>query len=155
MNLQDILRVRGHLRIEKRDAAGRLYEVTEADNIFLTTGINEIWKLVTGQSANTFTNGQALIGIGDSATAASAGQTDLQAATNKTYKAMQASYPSVPSAGAVQFQSIFASGDANYVWNEFVVKQNTSSICIDRGVSSMGTKASGTSWTVTVTLSIA
>ena len=28
-------------------------------------------------------------------------------------------------------------------------------ICIDRGVAAMGTKASGTSWTDTVTLSIA
>lgn len=155
MNLHDTLRVRGHLRIDKYDADGRLYDVTEAENIFLTTGINEIWKLVTGQSANTFTNAQAQIGIGDSATAAAAGQTDLQAATNKTYKAMAASYPTVPSAGAVQFQSVFASADANYTWNEFVVRQGTSTICIDRGVSTMGTKASGTTWTVTVTLSIA
>ena len=155
MNLHDTLRVRGHLRIDKYDADGRLYDVTEAENIFLTTGINEIWKLVTGQSANTYTNAQAQIGIGDSATAAAAGQTDLQAATNKTYKAMAASYPSVPSAGAVQFQAVFASADANYVWNEFVVRQLTSLVCIDRGVSSMGTKASGTTWTVTVTLSIA
>jgi hypothetical protein len=155
MQLHDTLRVRGHIRIDKYDADGQLYDVTEAENIFLTAGINEIWKLVTGQSANTFTNAQAQIGIGDSATAAAAGQADLQAAANKTYKAMQASYPSVPSAGAVQFQSVFGSADANYVWNEFVVKQGTSGICIDRGVSSMGTKAAGTSWTVTVTLSIA
>lgn len=155
MNLTDVMRVRGQIHIDKYDAAKNLIGTHDADNIFLTTGINEIWKLVTGQSANTFTNAQAQIGIGDSATAASAGQTDLQAATNKTYKAMAATYPTVPSAGAVQFQSLFASADANYAWNEFVVKQGTSSICIDRGVSSMGTKASGTSWTVTVTLSIA
>jgi len=153
--LKDTLKVKGHLLIEKFDADGNLYEKTEAENIFLTTGINEIWKLVTGQSANTFNNAQAQIGIGDSATASAAGQTDLQASTNKTYKAMNANYPTVPSAGAVQFQATFASGDANYVWNEFVVKQGTSAICIDRGVSTMGTKAAGTSWTATVTLSIA
>lgn len=155
MNLKDTLSVRGHIRIDKYDADGRLYGVTEAENIFLTAGINELWKLVTGQSANTYTNAQALIGIGDSSTTAVAGQTDLQAATNKLYKAQNGSYPTVPSAGAVQFQSTFASADANYAWNEFVVKQNTSAICIDRGVSAMGTKASGTTWTVTVTLSIA
>ena len=154
MQLKETLNVRGHIRIEK-ERDGQIYEVTEAENIFLTTGINEIWKLVTGQSASTFTNAQATIGIGDSATAATAGQTDLQAATNKTYKAMGASYPTVPSAGAVQFQSVFATTDANYAWNEFVVRQATSVICIDRGVSAMGTKASGTTWTVTVTLSIA
>ena len=155
MKLEEKLTVRGHLRIDKYDAAGKLYEVTEAENIFLTVGINEIWKLATGQSTATFTNATATIGIGDSATAAAAGQTDLQAATNKTYKAMAATYPTVPSAGAVQFQSVFASADANYVWNEFVVRQGTSLICIDRGVQAMGTKASGTSWTATITLSMA
>jgi hypothetical protein len=155
MNLLETGRVRGHLLVEKFDAEGNLFDTVEVDNIFLTTGINEIWKLVTGQSANTFTNAQAQIGIGDSSTAATAGQTDLQAATNKTYKAMNGSYPSVPAAGAVQFQSTFASADANYAWQEFVVKHGTSAICIDRGVASMGTKASGTSWTATVTLTIA
>lgn len=155
MELKDTLRVRGHLLVEKFDAEGKLYDVAEAENIFLTAGINEIWKLVTGQSANTFTNALAQIGIGDSSTAAAAGQTDLQAATNKTYKAMNGSFPTVPSAGAVQFQATFASADANYAWQEFVVKQGTSSICIDRGVAAMGTKASGTSWTATVTLTIA
>lgn len=155
MELKDTLRVRGHIRVAKYDAGGKLYGVTEAENIFLTAGINEIWSLVTGQSANTFSSAQALIGIGDSGTVADAGQADLQAATNKTYRAQNSGFPSVPSAGAVQFQSTFGSSDANYTWSEFVVKQSTSAICIDRGVSAMGTKAAGTTWTVTVTLSIA
>lgn len=155
MNLNETLRVRGHLRVDKYDAQGRFIGTAEAENIFLTAGINELWKLITGQSANTFTNALATIGIGDSATVAAAGQTDLQAATNKTYKAMNGSYPTVPASGSVQFQSTFANADANYAWQEFVVKHATSAICIDRGVASMGTKAAGTSWTVTVTLSIA
>jgi hypothetical protein len=155
MKLTDTGRVRGHIRIDKFDHAGQLYDVAEADNIFLTAGINELWKLATGQSANTFTNGTAQVGIGDSSTAANAGQTDLQAATNKTYKAQDASFPSVPSAGAIQFKSTFGSADANYAWNEFVVRHSTSAICIDRGVSAMGTKASGTTWVATVTLTIA
>jgi len=68
---------------------------------------------------------------------------------------MNGSYPSVPSAGAIQFQATFASADANYAWQEFVVKHGTSAICLDRGVASLGTKVAGTSWTVTVTLTIA
>ena len=155
MNIIEKAQVRGHLRVDKYDAQGLLYEVTEADNIFLTVGINELWKLATGQSVATFTNATAQIGIGDSAVAAVAGQTDLQAATNKTYKAMAATYPTVPASGAVQFQAVFLSADANYVWNEFVVRQGTSLICFDRGVQALGTKASGTTWTATVTLSIA
>lgn len=154
MSIRDAAKVRGHLRVQKYDAQGRLYEVTEADNMFLTVGINELWKLATGQSVATFTNATAQIGIGDSAVAAVAGQLDLQAATNKTYKGMEAGFPSVPAAGAVQFQSVFLSADANYVWNEFVIRQGTSLICFDRGVQALGTKAAGTTWTATVTLSI-
>ena len=153
--MHDRVAVKGHIRVDKYDGNGVWYDTTEADNIFLTVGTNEIWKLVTGQSANTFTNAQATIGIGDSATAATAAQTDLQAATNKLYKGMAASFPTVPASGSIQFQAVFASADANYVWAEFVVRQATSVICIDRGVSAMGTKASGTTWTATVTLTLA
>ena len=147
-------KMRGHLRIGKYDEHGNLYGTVEDENIFLTVGTTEILKLMTGQSANTFTNAQAEIGVGDSTTAAAAAQTDLQAPTNKTYKAMNAGYPSVPSAGSVQFQATFASADANYAWNEFVVKQLTSAICLDRAVGTWGTKASGTSWNATLTLSM-
>lgn len=153
-SMQDTGRVKGHIRVDKFDAAGQFTGFAEADNIFLTSGINELWKLATGQSANTFTNATAQVGIGDSSTAAAAGQTDLQAATNKTYKGMDASFPGVPSAGAIQFKATFGTADANYTWAEFVVRQATSLICIDRGVSAMGTKAAGTTWVATVTLTI-
>ena len=153
--INDKVNVKGHIRIDKFDAEGNWYAVSEANNIFLTVGTNELWKLATGQSANTFTNAQATIGIGDSTTVAAIAQTDLQATTNKTYKAMSASFPSVPSAGAIQFQAVFGGADANYVWSEFVVRHAASLICFDRGVSAMGTKAAGTSWTATVTLSLA
>lgn len=153
--MKDTLKLRGHLRIDKFDESGEFIGAVEAENLFLTAGINEIWKLVTGQSANTFSNAQAQIGIGDSSTAASAGQTDLQAATNKTYVAMDASYPTVPSGGAVQFRATFGTSSANYAWSEFVIKHGTSAICIDRAAGSWGTKASGTTWVATVTLTIA
>ena len=153
--MRDSMIVKGHILVDKYDAQGKWYAMAEADNIFLTVGTNELWKLATGQSANTFTNAQATIGIGDSAVVATAAQTDLQAATNKTYKAMAASFPSVPASGSVQFQAVFASADANYVWAEFVVRHGTSLVCLDRGVSAMGTKAAGTTWTATVTLSLA
>ena len=153
--MNDHLALKGHLLVEKYDEQGVFTGREEAHNIFLTTGINEIWKLATGQSANTFSNAQATIGIGDSATAANAAQSDLQAATNKFYRAMDATYPTVPASGAIQFRSTFGLTEANYVWNEFVVKQATSFICFDRGVSAMGTKANGTIWVATVTLSIA
>lgn len=154
MNLNDTIACRGHILVEKFDSDDKPIGTAEGHNLFLTVGTTEIWKLVIGSSANTFTNAQATIGIGDSAAATGAGQTDLQAATNKLYKAMDATYPTAPASGAVAFRSTFASADANYVWNEFVIKQGTSAICINRGVSSLGTKAAGTTWVVTVTLSL-
>lgn len=153
MILRDHLTATGHLRVDKYYADGSFIETVEASNIFLTVGINEIWALVIGQSSNSFNAASATIGIGDSAAGSVAGQLDLQATSNKTYKAMTSGYP-VPSNGAVQFQAIFDTADANYVWNEFVIRQSTSLICIDRGVQALGTKAAGTKWTATVTLSI-
>ena len=66
------------------------YEVVEGEgNCLLNIGIDEMWDLIVGDSANHFNNASAQIGVGDSSTAADATQTDLQAATNKTYKAME------------------------------------------------------------------
>ena len=126
----------------------------EGKNLFLNAGITQIWNLVTGVNANTYTNAEAQIGIGDSSTAAAASQTDLQAPTNKTWKAMDATYPQVSAQSAI-FRSTFASGDANYVWAEFAVRRSTGTILLNRGVSAMGTKTSAGSWVATVTLSIA
>ena len=60
-------------------------------NILLSEGIGELWDLVCGLGSPTaFSNANAYIGVGDSTTAESAAHTDLQAASNKTYKAMAA-----------------------------------------------------------------
>jgi hypothetical protein len=132
------------------------YEVIEMEhNCLLNTGINEMWDLVTGVvsgASHIFDNAAATIGVGDSATAAAATQTDLQASSNKTYKAMEAGYPTSTSQKAT-FKSSFGSSDANYVWNEWVVKQATSAICLNRKVESLGTKSSGT-WTLEVDITL-
>lgn len=133
------------------------YEVLKGeDNCLLNSGINEIWDLVTGVVSGTghvYDNTKAQIGVGDSATAAAATQTDLQAAVNKTYKGMEATFPT-STAQKITCKSSFGSGDANYVWNEWVVKQLTSLICLNRKVDSMGTKASGSTWTLEVTITL-
>jgi len=126
----------------------------EGKNLFVNVGINRIWDLVTGASSATYTNGEAQIGIGDSSTAAAAGQTDLQAASNKTWKAMDATYPQSGSSQQCVFRSTFATGDANYAWAEFAVRRSTGTLLLNRGVSAMGTKTSAGTWVATVTLSI-
>ena len=132
------------------------YEVIEMEgNCLLNAGIDEMWDLITGVvsgATHIFDNTAATIGVGDSATAAAAAQTDLQASTNKTYKGMESSYPT-STAQKITLKSSFGSGDANYAWAEWVVKQATSAICLNRKVESLGTKSSGT-WTLEVTITL-
>lgn len=148
---QDIEPYRG-----KEDQFHRLftpYEVREGEgNCLLNSGIDEIWDLVTGAGANHFDNSNAQVGVGDSDTEAAATQTDLQAATNKTYKGMEASYPTSTSQKAT-FKASFGESDANYNWNEWVIKQSTSAKCLNRKVESLGTKSGGT-WTLEVYITL-
>lgn len=133
------------------------YEVIEGeDNCLLNTGIDELWDLVTGVvsgATHIFDNAAATIGVGDSNTAAAATQTDLQAAVNKTYKGMEATFPT-STTQKITLKSSFGSSDANYEWKEWVVKQSTSAKCLNRKVSAMGTKASGSTWTLEVTITL-
>jgi hypothetical protein len=129
------------------------YEVIDGEgNLLLNSGIDEMWDLIVGDSANHFNNASAQIGVGDSNTAASASQTDLQASTNKTYKGMDSGYPTSTSQKAT-FQASFGDSEANYAWNEWVVKQSTSGKCLNRKVESLGTKTSGT-WTLQVSITL-
>jgi hypothetical protein len=129
------------------------YEViTGEGNLLLNAGIDEMWDLIVGDSANHFNNASAQIGVGDSNTAANASQTDLQASTNKTYKGMESGYPT-STTQKVTFKASFGDSEANYAWNEWVVKQSTSGKCLNRKVESLGTKASGT-WTLEVNITL-
>lgn len=132
------------------------YEVIEMEgNCLLNTGIDKIWDLVTGVVSGAdhiYDNSAAQIGVGDSTDAEDATETDLQAVTNKTYKAMESGYPTSTTQKAT-FKSSFGTGDANYAWQEWVVKQSTSAVCLNRKVESLGTKSTGT-WTLEVDITL-
>lgn len=125
-------------------------------NILLAEGIGEVWDLVCGLgSPIAFSNANAYIGVGDSTTAESASQTGLQAASNKTWKAMAATYPQRTSQ-TVTWRAVFASGDANYAWNEFTITNASSDTGtnLNRKTSTQGTKAAGQSWTIDISITI-
>jgi hypothetical protein len=158
-------------RLEKRDGdinacqtpQGRLdfllntkpYEVIEGEgNCLLNSGINEMWDLITGVVSGNdhiFDNSYATIGVGDSDDEEDETETDLQG-SNKTYKGMEATYPTSTSQKAT-FKSSFGDSDANYAWEEWVIKQSTSTICLNRKVESLGTKSGGT-WTLEVSITL-
>ncbi len=140
----------------REDEFHRLYKpyevIVREHNCLLNTGIAELWDLFIGASANHYTNAASQIGVGDSNAAAVPTQTDLQAAVNKTYKGMEATFPSRVNQ-TLSFKSSFGAGDANYAWNEWVVKQSVSAKCLNRKAESLGTKVGGT-WTLEVAITL-
>jgi hypothetical protein len=103
-------------------------------------------------AATPFNNANSYIGVGDSTTAFAVGQTDLVAATNKLRKAMDATYPQGAS-NVITWRSTFATGDANYAWQEWgVFNASSSGTMLNRKVESLGTKTSAQTWQFTVTL---
>lgn len=132
------------------------FEVVEIpDNLLLNEGIAEMWDIICGLGSPTvYSNANARLGVGDSATAESASQTDLQAASNKLYKAMSATYPQRASQ-TVTFRAVFTSAEANYAWNEFSVDNGSTPLKnMNRKVSSQGTKAAGQTWTLDLAITL-
>lgn len=125
-------------------------------NLLLNEGINELWTLVAGTGGTAYNNAGAYLGVGDSATAANATQTSLQAATNKFWKAMDGSYPTYGTSQKVTFRATFATGDANFAWNEFTVVNaaDDTGENLNRKVSSQGTKQSDQIWELTLDITL-
>lgn len=151
--------------------ADRLLEapIERVGNLLMYGGASCIWQALigngtatAGQALTYFNNGNAAIGVGDSTAAAAATQTDLQAATNKLRKAMDATYPSHTDgvgsgAATITFRATFGSSDANFAWQEWIVANSPTAAtgrALNRKVESLGTKANGTTWTFTVSLTL-
>jgi hypothetical protein len=153
------------------------YDSIEVEgNLLVIGGASIQWQTligngVTTQSAATgyFSNANAHISVGDSTTAAADTQTELQAATNRVRKAMDATYPlhtdTTGTAGSksITFRSTFATGDANFAWQEWGLfngpgtggPPTTGARMLNRKVESLGTKTSAATWVLTITLSLA
>lgn len=147
-----------HWKIEKYRGEAlpkNLYAVEEFDgNLLLNEGITALLTLLIGGAETAFTNANARLGVGDSTTAAAAAQTDLQAAVNKTYKAMDATYPQV-SGQTATLKGTFGPTDANYAWQEFVCDNGAvAGKTLNRKVEDHGTKANGDTWVLTLTVTL-
>jgi hypothetical protein len=117
-------------------------------NLALNEGLQELIDLICGLGTPTkWDSGNARLGVGDSNTAAADSQTGLQAETNKTYKAMDASYPQ-RSSQTVEWRATFGSSEANYAWEEYTVVNAATDAGknLNRKVACKGTKVSGETW---------
>lgn len=124
-------------------------------NLLLNEGIADALDLIAGLGGTAFSNANSYLGVGDSSAAATAGQTGLQAASNKLYKAMEAGYPQ-RAGQTLAWRAVFAAGDANYAWNEFTVANGNSdaAVNLNRKVSAQGTKAAGQTWTLDLSITL-
>jgi hypothetical protein len=139
------------------DAGAEPDEVLELHgNLLLNAGITRLINLLTGAGGTAFNAANSRIGVGNSTTAASAAQTDLQGAS-KYFKLVDSVSPS---GQTVTWVATFGSSDANFAWGEWGVDNGSTSGAtvtaplLNRKVAAMGTKVSGSTWTLTVTITI-
>ncbi|MFL0773156.1 MAG: hypothetical protein AB8A39_00150 [Prochlorococcus sp.] len=129
--------------------------VSVKDNLLLNDGIGLLLDLLIGAGGTAYSAGNAYIGVGDSTNSASASQDALEAASNKDFQGMTGSYPTRV-AQTVTWGAVWGSGDGNFAWNEWTISNSNSDsgTNLNRKVASLGTKAAGSSWTLTVTITV-
>lgn len=153
----------------------------ESGNLLVTQGLDQITKLLQGVSATALSNTHGICGVGNGTTAATTSDTALTAdnSANAFYQSFDASYPT-QSNGVMTGQSTFASGNANFAWNEWCWATSTGTVGASTSTilhttsgsggwttsttqylwnhkvpaSSLGTKASGASWVFTTTITL-
>lgn len=119
----------------------------------VTAGRNHIASAIIGGAVTAFNNANAYLGVGNGTTAFSAVHTDLQGAS-KARKGMDATYPQVAT-NVITAVSTFASGDANFAWEEVgFFNASSGGTMLSRLVQAMGTKASGSTWVLTYSLTL-
>jgi hypothetical protein len=124
-------------------------------NIALNEGLQELIDIICGLGTPTkWDNSNARLGVGDSNAAADPAQTGLQATTNKSYKAMDATYPQRTNQTG-EWRATFATDEANFAWEEFTVvnASDDTGKNLNRKVASKGTKQAGETWTLSVQVS--
>ena len=119
-----IIPFNGHLRIraweKQADGTEKLVKDDTIKNLIVDVGKDSIMKRIGNMTGGGYAEN---IGVGDSTTAAAAGQTDLQASSNKTYKTI-AGADYVYTRPTLFVSVDFGYSEANYTWNEVCLRDN-------------------------------
>lgn len=129
------------------------YEVVRADNLLLTAGATFVLQRMTSDSPTKIDGTTGRMCVGDGTAAVTAGQTDLQAATNKLRKVFDA----VPSVSGNQLQAVttFLTSEANFHWQELALANAASgATVVNRFLQDIGTKTSALQWILTITITL-
>ena len=120
-------------------------------NLLMNAGITALLTLLIGGGGTTFAAANCYLGVGNSSTAAAATQTDLLG----TSKERVAADTVTRASQTVTFVATFGSSVGNFAWEEFgVFNAAAAGTMLSRKVSALGTKASGSTWVLTITLVI-
>lgn len=143
----------------------------EADgNLLVTAGLDAITKLLIASGSPQAFSGptRAIVGVGDQSTTAVIGDTHLGGdGANAWYQGCDSSNPTQAN-GVMTAVATFATGDANFTWEEWCWATCTGSITAgatlasvatgtklwNHKIQSLGTKSSG-SWVLTSTVTLA
>ena len=120
----EIIALNGHLRIKawekQADGTEKLIKDDLIKNLIVNVGKDTIMKRLGNMSGGGYAEN---IGVGDSSTAAAAGQTDLQASSNKTYKTI-AGGDYIYTRPTLFMSVDFGYSEANYTWNEVALRDD-------------------------------
>lgn len=150
------------------------YAEDAPSNLLLNNGITSLLNRLIGNTGSfgAYANGTARVGVGTATAVEVATQTDLQAAAgtaNRFFQPCAASYPQVTGSPTTTMtsQSTFGTADGNFAWQEWGVDGGGASgnatvgtngasnaALLNRKVASLGTKASGSTWTITTNITI-
>jgi hypothetical protein len=135
-------------------------------NLLTTAGVTRIIALLSG-TGQALTNTSGRIGVGNSLTTPVVGDTDLNAAagsSNRQFAILDATFPTL-SVGTITCQATFATGVANFTWNEIGIDIGAPTVSAGTTVSACllnhkllptpFTKTAGLSIVCTATITIA
>lgn len=119
-----IIPLNGHVRVraweKQEDGSEKQVHDKTIKNLIVDVGKETLLKLIGNIAGGGYCN---QIGAGDSTTAASAAQTDLQAASNKYWKNIDAS-DRVYLSSTLYVSTDFGYSEANFTWNELGLRDN-------------------------------
>lgn len=127
----------------------------DTQNIVLDTGANEMLKLITGTGGTSYSASNAYIYVGTNTTPENASQSGVLATgSSRAFAVMDTGYPVVTGRQMI-YRASFGDTSANFAWNEASIVNGTgaNAVAMNRKVSNMGTKSSGT-WTLQITVSL-
>jgi hypothetical protein len=128
------------------------YEILEGkDNVLLNVGINLLEQLLIGGAGTPYSNSNARMGVGTGTGPAQATDTDI---TNGVWMPMASSYPQQANQ-ILTFEASWGAAYANQAWNEWAIDNGSSAhILLNHKIQSYGTKPSGETWVLQVTVTI-